>query len=153
MAGTFTQIYIQTIFAVRNRACLITKDFKIELYKYISGIVSNKNQKLIAINGVSDHVHILIGMKPNANLSDLMRDIKANSSRFINEKKFVKGKFSWQEGFGAFSYSHSHLDRVVAYIQNQENHHRKKTFKEEYLELLEKFQIKYNEEYLFEWIE
>lgn len=153
MAGTFSQIYIQTIFAVRNRACLITKDFKIELYKYISGIVSNKNQKLIAINGVSDHVHILIGMKPNANLSDFMRDIKANSSRFINEKKFVKGKFSWQEGFGAFSYSHSHLDRVIAYIQNQENHHRKKTFKEEYLELLEKFQIKYNEEYLFEWIE
>jgi REP element-mobilizing transposase RayT len=153
MAGTFSQIYIQTIFAVRNRACLISSDFKIELYKYISGIVSNKDQKLIAINGVSDHMHILIGMKPNANLSDLVRDIKANSSRFVNEKRFVNGKFSWQEGFGAFSYSQSHLNKVIAYIQNQENHHRKKTFKEEYLELLEKFQIKYHKEYLFEWIE
>jgi len=149
MANTFTQIYIMVVFSVSGRICLIGNTWKDELYKYITGIIKSKNQKLIAINGVGDHIHILLGIKPNIALSDLVRDIKANSSRFINEKKFIKGKFIWQEGFGGFSYSHSQLSSVIKYIENQEEHHKIKTFKEEYLELLEKFGIEYEIKYLF----
>ncbi len=153
MANTYTQIYIQVVFAVQGRLNLIKKDNKEELHKYITGIIRNKKQKLIAINSMPDHSHIFIGMKPNTALSDLVRDIKNNSSTFINEKKWVKGKFNWQEGFGAFSYSHSQIDAVVKYIQNQEDHHAKKTFKEEYLELLRKFHVEFDEKYLFKWID
>lgn len=153
MANTYTQIYIQIVFAVKGRQNLIPKIHKDELYKYITGIVRNKNQKLITINGMSDHIHILIGLKPDVALSDVVRDIKANSSKFINNKKWFRGKFSWQEGFGAFSYSQSQLDSVVAYIKNQEKHHSKTTFKEEYKKLLEKFYVEYEDKYLFEWIE
>ena len=153
MANTYTQIYIQIVFAVQGRYNLIRKEYKEELHKYITGIIRNKKQKLIAINSMPDHAHIFIGMKPSIALSDLVRDIKNNSSTFINEKNWVKGKFNWQEGFGAFSYGHSQMDAVVKYIQNQEEHHAKKTFKEEYLELLRKFNVEYNETYLFEWIE
>lgn len=149
MANTFTQIYIMVVFSVSGRICLIGNTWKDELYKYITGIIKSKNQKLIAINGVGDHIHILLGIKPNIALSDLVRDIKANSSRFINEKKFIKGKFIWQEGFGGFSYSHSQLSSVIKYIENQEEHHKIKTFKEEYLELLEKFGVEYEIKYLF----
>ena len=119
----------------------------------VAGIILNKKQKLIAINSMSDHMHIFIGMKPTAVLSDLVRDIKNNSSNFINEKKWVRGHFNWQKGFGAFSYGHSQIDVVVKYILNQEKHHEKKTFKEEYLEMLQKFAVEYDEKYLFEWIE
>jgi REP element-mobilizing transposase RayT len=153
MANTFSQIYIQVIFAVKGRENLISKSWKDELFKYITGICINKNQKLIAINGVQDHVHILIGLKPSMSLSDLIQDIKANSSRFINEKKWVKGKFNWQEGFGAFSYSHSQLKDVIKYIENQEIHPSKKSFKLEYLNFLQKFEVPFDEQYLFEWIE
>jgi REP element-mobilizing transposase RayT len=153
MANTFTQIYVQVIFAVKGRQNLLRKEKKEELHKYITGIVQNSRQRLIRINSVRDHAHILIGLRPDIALSDLVRDIKASSSRWINEKAWMKGKFNWQEGFGAFSYSHSHLDRVIQYIDRQEEHHRKKTFKEEYLSLLEKFQIKYNPRYLFDWFE
>lgn len=153
MPNTFTQIYIQIVFAVDGRQNLIHRDFKEELHKYITGIVTNKKQKLIEIDVMPDHTHILIGLKPDISLSDLVRDIKANSSRFINDKKIVKGKFNWQTGFGAFSYSHSQLGSVIKYIQNQENHHRKRTFKEEYLEFLKKYEIEYNDKYLFKWIE
>ncbi len=153
MPNTFTQIYIQIVFAVDGRQNLIHRDFKEELHKYITGIVTNKKQKLIEIDAMPDHTHILIGLKPDISLSDLVRDIKANSSRFINYKKIVKGKFNWQIGFGAFSYSHSQLGNVVKYIQDQENHHRKRTFKEEYLEFLKKYEIEYNDKYLFKWIE
>ena len=125
----------------------------IALHKYIAGIIRNKKQKLIAINSMPDHVHIFIGMKPSIALSDLVRDIKNNSSAFINEKKWVRGKFNWQEGFGAFSYGHSQLDAVVKYIQDQEKHHAKKTFKEEYLEMLKKLAVEYDERYLFKWID
>ena len=149
MANTFTQIYIMVVFSVSGRICLIGNTWKDELYKYITGIIKSKNQKLIAINGAGDHIHILLGIKPNIALSDLVRDIKANSSRFINEKKFIKGKFIWQKGFGGFSYSHSQLSSVIKYIENQEEHHKIKTFKEEYLELLEKFGIEYEIKYLF----
>ena len=152
MANTYTQIYLHVVFAVQHRQNLINKEKKEELHKYIAGIIRNKNQKLIAINSMPDHVHIFIGMKPSIALSDLVRDIKNNSSTFINEKKWVMGKFNWQKGFGAFSYGHSQIDTVVKYIQNKESHHAKKTFKEEYLEILKKFDVEYDEKYLFDWI-
>jgi REP element-mobilizing transposase RayT len=153
MPNTFTQIYIQIVFAVEGRQNLIHKDYKEELHKYITGIVTNKKQKLIEIDVMPDHTHILIGLKPDMSLSNLVRDIKANSTRFINDKKIIRGKFNWQTGFGAFSYSHSQLGAVIKYVQNQENHHRKRTFKEEYLEFLKKYEIEYNEKYLFKWVE
>ncbi|WP_026707903.1 IS200/IS605 family transposase [Flavobacterium frigidarium] len=150
MANTYTQLYIHIVFAVKGRQNLISKIWKNELYKYITGIVINEGQKLIAINGMPDHIHILVGSKANKALSDLVRDIKANSSRFINEKKWINGKFEWQTGFGAFSYSYSQLTNVINYIQNQEEHHKKKTFKEEYVDFLKAFDIDYNNQYLFD---
>ena len=153
MPGTFSQIYIQIVFAVKGRENIIAKQWKEELNKYISGIITNKGQKSIIVNGTSDHVHIFIGLKPSMAIADLVRDIKNNSSNFINEKKFIKGKFAWQEGYGAFSYAHSQIENVYQYIANQEEHHKKKTFKEEYMDFLQKFAIEYNEEYLFEWID
>ena len=153
MAGTFSQIYIQVVFAVKNRESLIQATWEEELYKYISGIVRNKEQKMLAINGMPDHIHILIGMRPSCCLSDLVREIKKSSNEFINEKKFSAFKFQWQEGYGAFSYSHSALDNVIAYINNQKEHHKKHTFREEYNEFLRKFEIEYKDEYLFEWLE
>jgi putative transposase len=144
MAGTYSQVYIQVVFAVKGRENLIRKEWKENLYKYIAGIIKGKNQKLIVINGVANHVHIFIGLKPAMAISDLVRDIKNNSSKFINENKFVKGKFSWQEGFGVFSYSPSHIDNVYKYILHQEEHHKVKTFKEEYTEFLKEFKIEYD---------
>jgi putative transposase len=152
MAGTYSQLYIQVVFAVRGRENLISKSWKDELYKYISGIISRKEQKAIIVNGMPDHIHAFIGLKPSMKISDLVHDIKNNSSNFINDRKLVRGKFSWQEGFGAFSYSHSHIERVYNYILNQEKHHNKRNFKEEYFELLKKFEIEFKEEYLFDWI-
>jgi REP element-mobilizing transposase RayT len=152
MAGTYSQIYLQVVFAVKGRENLIAKTWKDELHKYISGIIAAKEQKPIIINGMPDHIHAFIGLKPSMRISDLVRDIKNNSSKFINEKGFVKGKFNWQEGYGVFSYSHSHIEQVYNYIMNQEEHHRKRTFKEEYLELLKKFEIDFKEEYVFEFI-
>jgi putative transposase len=151
MANTYTQMYIQIVFAVKRRQNLIQKKWKDELHKYICGIVNGKGQKVYAIGGVEDHIHILVSIKPNIAISDLVRDIKANSSKWINENEFVRGKFQWQEGFGAFSYAQSQLDNVIAYINNQEQHHQKKTFKDEYLTLLQKFDIEYDEKYLFDW--
>lgn len=153
MANTYTQIYIHIVFAVKGRYNLIKTEHKEELYKYITGIIRNKKQKLIAINGMPNHVHIFIGMKPSIALSDLVRDIKNNSTNFINDKRWVQGRFSWQKGFGAFSYGHSQIDAVVKYIQNQEKNHTRKTFKEEYMNLLEKFNVDYEEKYLFDWID
>ncbi len=153
MPNTYSQIYIQVVFTVKGRQNLIQKGFKDELYKYICGIVNGNNQKVYAINGMPDHVHILLSIKPDISLSDLMRDIKASSSKWINSRNFVKGKFQWQEGFGAFSYSQSQLDNVISYISTQEEHHSKKTFREEYIELLNKFNIEFDHKYVFEWIE
>ncbi len=119
----------------------------------MAGIIKGKNHKSIIVNGMQDHVHAFVGLKPAMSISDLVRDMKNNSSNFINYKRYVKGKFSWQEGYGAFSYSHSHISNVYNYILNQEEHHRKKTFREEYISLLEKFEIQYNDEYLFDWFE
>ena len=151
--STYSQIYIQIVFAVKNRQALIANSWQEELYKYVTGIVQNKGQKMLAINGMPDHIHILIGMKPSCCLSDLVREIKKSSNSFVKEKEFSKYKFEWQEGFGAFSYSHSSLDNVIGYIKNQKEHHKKRSFKEEYIDFLEKFQIEFKDEYLFEWIE
>ena len=153
MPGTFSKVYIQVVFAVKGRENLINKSWKDELHKYIAGIVKGKEQKSIIVNGMPDHIHAFIGLKPSMAISDLVRDIKNNSSNFINDKKFVKGKFSWQEGYGAFSYSHSHIDKVYQYILKQEEHHKKTTFREEYISFLKNFEIEYNEKYLFDWIE
>ena len=153
MSGTFSQIYIQVVFAVKGRENLIGKAWKEELHKYIAGIIKGKEQKPIIVNGMPDHIHAFIGLKPSKAISDLVRDIKNNSSNFINEKKLIKGKFSWQEGYGAFSYSHSQVENIYNYILNQEEHHKKKTFREEYIDFLKKFNVEYNNKYLFEWIE
>ena len=153
MPGTFSQLYVEVVFAVGGRQNLIAKSWSQELYKYMSGIITAKNQKSIIVNGMPDHIHIFIGLRPSMAVSDLVRDVKNNSTNFINERHFVKGKFFWQEGFGAFSYSHSQVKGVYDYILNQEEHHVKKTFKEEYIDLLKKFEIQYDEKYLFDWIE
>ena len=153
MTGTFSQIYIQIVFAVKNRDALIRPEWEGELYKYITGIVQNKGQKMLAINSTNNHIHIFIGMKPNCCLSDLVREIKKSSNTFINEKRFTRYNFQWQEGYGVFSYSHSALNKVVRYIQNQKTHHKKKTFREEYTDFLKKFEIAFKEDYLFDWIE
>ena len=149
MANTYTQIYVHVVFAVEGRQNLIRSQFKDELQKYMTGIVTGRGQKLIAINNMPDHFHLLIGIKPDVALSDLMRDIKAGSSGFINDKRWVAGKFAWQEGFGAFSYSHSQLTTVIRYIQNQEQHHTRKSFRQEYLEMLDKFKVTHDEQYVF----
>jgi REP element-mobilizing transposase RayT len=150
MAGSYSQIYLQYVFAVKGRQNLLQKPWREEVFKYISGIIKGKNQKPIIVNGVSDHVHVFVGLKPAMPIPDLIRDIKNNSSNFINENKWVNGKFSWQEGYGVFSYSHSNIDRVYRYIANQEAHHEKKTFKDEYIDFLVKSGIDYDERYLFE---
>ena len=141
MANTYTQIYIHIVFAVQERNNLIPKSIREELHKYITDIVQNQNHKMLAIFCMPDHTHVLVGMKPDISISDLTRDVKAISSKFINDNRFVKGKFSWQLGFGAFSYSKSQIDSVIKYILNQEQHHKRKSFKEEYFEFLKKFGV------------
>ena len=153
MPGTFSQIYIQIVFAVKGRENLLAKAWREELFQYIAGIIRQKGHKSIIVNGVEDHIHIFVGLKPIMAVSDLVRDIKNNSCNFINNKKWIKGRFSWQEGYGAFSYAHTEIDRVYQYIANQEAHHQKTKFKEEYSDLLRKFEIEYDENYLFKWID
>jgi putative transposase len=150
MANTYTQIYVQIVFAVQGRQSLIRPQHNDELQKYMSGIISGQGQKLIAINNMPDHFHILVGQTPTVALSDLVRGIKAGSSGFINDRRWVLGRFSWQEGFGAFSYAHSQLDSVIRYIQNQQEHHRRTTFQEEYLEFLKRFNVPHDERYTFQ---
>jgi putative transposase len=149
MANTYTQIYIHVVFAVSGRQSLLENKHNDELQKYIAGIISGQNQKLISINNMPDHMHMLIGLRPDLSLSELMRDIKANSSKFINERRWCAGKFSWQEGFGAFSCSRSQLGTVIRYIENQQEHHARKTFREEYIEFLDKFEVEYDTRYIF----
>lgn len=153
MANTYTQIYIQIVFAVKGRQNLIQKEHREELHKFINGIVANRGQKLFAVFAMPDHVHLLVSISPNILVSDLVRDIKAGSSKFIKRNNWVLGTFNWQEGYAAFSYSKSQVDIVAKYILNQEEHHKKKTFKEEYLDFLHKFDIEYDDKYVFEWIE
>lgn len=148
MANTHTKIYLHIVFAVQNRNSLIQPEWKDELYKYITGIIKNNGHKLIAINGTPDHLHIAIGYKPHQLIPDLLQDIKGDSAKWINKNKIIRGKFNWQAGYGAFSFSHSHLDAVIKYINNQEKHHKKKTFREEYIELLKRYDVEYDEKYI-----
>lgn len=149
MANTYTQIHIQSVFSVQDRSCIIRKAWKNELFQYITGIIQNHGHKVLAINGMPDHLHVFFGMRPTQSLSDLIQDVKGDSSKWINKKGFIAGRFSWQEGFGGFSYSKSHADNVIDYIKDQEIHHHRKSFIEEYLEFLEKFEVPYDERYIF----
>lgn len=152
MANTYTQIHIQSVFAVQGRKSLIDKEWNDELYKFITGIIHNHGHKVLQINGMPDHVHVLFGFRPTQSLADLMQQVKQDSSSWINRKRFLKDRFSWQAGYGAFSYSKSQIPSVIRYIQNQEEHHKKKNFTEEYIELLEKFEIDYDQGYIFKSI-
>jgi REP element-mobilizing transposase RayT len=152
MANTYTQLYIQLIFSVKFRDNLIKEPIREEIQKYISGIISNQGHKAIAIFCMPDHCHILVGLNPKQSLSDLVRDTKSSSSKWINERKLTKTHFQWQEGYGAFTYGKSQLPTIINYIANQKEHHRKRTFKEEYIDFLKKFEIEYNQEYLFDWL-
>ncbi len=149
MPNTYTQIHIQFVFAVKYRQGLIKKEWKDDLYKYITGIIQNQGHKLLAINGVEDHIHILVGLRPKQSISDLMQDVKGGSSKWINDNKFALGRFEWQEGYGAFSYSSSEVKSVIEYIQKQEEHHTKKSFRDEYIDFLKYFNIDYDEKYIF----
>jgi putative transposase len=149
MANTYTQIYIQIVFAVEGRQNLIDPKHNDDLQKYITGIVRRQRQKLIALNNMPDHVHLLIGQRPDSALSDSVGDIKSGSTNFINRHRWVKGRFNWQEGFGAFSYSRSQLDAVIRYVQNQQKHHQRRSFHDEYLKLLDRFEVPYDERYIF----
>jgi REP element-mobilizing transposase RayT len=153
MPGTFSQIYIQYVFAVKGRECLLLPQWRDQVFKYIAGIIKEKQQKPIIINGVADHVHVFVGIRPSIAISELIRDIKNNSSKFINDHQFIRGKFSWQEGYGAFSYSHSQIDDVYQYIAKQEKHHQTETFREEYLHFLKKFDVQFEEQFLFDWLD
>jgi putative transposase len=153
MAGTYSQIYLQFVFAVKGRHALLHEPWRDEVFKYMSGIIKGKGQKPIIVNGVEDHVHLFVGLKPSMNIDALVRDVKNNTSNFINDHRFVSGQFAWQKGYGVFSYSHSHIERVYQYILRQKEHHQKRSFRQEYLELLNKFQIEYDERYLFEWMD
>ena len=153
MANTFSQIYLQFVFAVKGRQSLIAKENKEELHKYITGLVQNRKAKMLAIHCMPDHIHIFVGFKPSFLIADFVKEIKVESNEFITGKKWIRGKFSWQEGYGVFSYSHSHIDRVIKYVLGQEAHHRKTTFREEYHQLLEKFEIPFEEKYLFDFID
>jgi REP element-mobilizing transposase RayT len=153
-SGTFTQLHIHMVFAVKFRECLLNRAQRMELFKYTCGILENKKCKSIIVNGFSDHMHIFLGLHPNVSISDLVRDIKRSSTAYINhEKKWFNGRFAWQDGYGAFSYSHSHVRGVYQYILNQEMHHTKRPFREEYIELLGKFELEYDNRYLFEFFE
>ena len=153
MANTYTQIYIHYVFAVQNRLGLIQNRWRDELYKYMTGIITNKGHKLLQIGGMPDHIHALVSMSPKQSPSDLMADVKRSSSLWINENRLVMGKFSWQEGFGAFSYGKSQISDIAGYIENQEKHHQKRTFMEEYFEFLKLFEIEYDERYVFKLVE
>jgi len=153
MANTFSQIYLQFVFAVKNRQALIENEHKEELHKYITGLVQNRKAKMLAVNCMPDHIHLFVGYKPNVLISDFIKEIKVESNEFINEKKWINGRFCWQEGYGVFSYSQSHIGNVIKYIKNQEVHHQKRNFRQEYHELLDKFQIPFEEKYLFDFFD
>ena len=149
MSNTYTQVHLQFVFAVKYREALIHSAWEKELYKYITGIIQHHQHKMICINGMPDHVHILVGMRPTQSVSELLQDIKGSSSKWINEQKLVKGRFEWQQGYGAFSYGKSQVKDVIRYIENQKEHHKKQSFKEEYITFLRKFEIEYDERFIF----
>ncbi|MGL6226066.1 MAG: IS200/IS605 family transposase [Thermoguttaceae bacterium] len=150
MANTYSQIYIHAVFAVYRRGAFIPAEHEVEIHKYIGGIIRERQMKLLALGGMSDHVHLLFALNPSVSISDIMRDVKAGTSKLINDKKMVAGRFQWQTGYGAFSCSHSQVESVYRYILGQKEHHRTKTFREEYIEFLEKFNVPYDEKYVFD---
>lgn len=152
MANTFSQIYLQFVFAVKRRESLIPKEHKEELHKYLTGLVQHRNSKMIAVHCMPDHVHLFVGFKPTMSIPDFVKEIKVESNEFINHKGWVKGRFNWQEAYGVFSYSQSHIGRVANYVHNQEMHHQSKTFKHEYQGLLKKFEVPFEETYLFDFL-
>lgn len=153
MPNTFSQIYLQFVFAVKHRQSLIPAAHKEELHKYITGLVQNRKAKMLAVHCMPDHAHVFVGFKPTILIADFVKEIKVESNEFINDKKWIATKFSWQEGYGVFSYSHSHIDNVVKYVLNQEQHHRKKTFRQEYVDFLQKFEIPFEERFLFDFFD
>ena len=153
MPNTYTQIHIQAVFPVKYRLGLIHKEWKDELCKYITGIVQNHNHKMLAINGMADHLHVFFGMRPTQSLSELLQKIKGSSSEWINEQRLTKGRFEWQQSFGAFSYCRTEVEKVIAYIHNQEVHHKKLSFLEEYRKFLKEFEIEYDERFIFKELE
>lgn len=150
MANTYHQVYIQTVFAVKYRKAVIAKDWRPTLLGVIGNLINETSCKTIIVNGVEDHVHCFLGLKPVVSISELMKTVKAKSSKYVNDHQLTNNRFEWQEGYGVFSYSHSHIDNVYQYIANQEQHHRKQTFRDEYVELLKKFDVPYDERYIFE---
>ena len=153
MANTYSQIYLQVVFAVEGRQNLIQKRNKQELHKYITGIVTERGQKLLAVHCMPDHTHVLIGLKPSVALSDVVRDVKNASTNFVNRNRWVAGRFSWQEGFGAFSYGHSQLTGIINYIKDQEQHHASRTFRQEYIQFLKKYEIDHDEKFIFKSVD
>jgi len=153
MAHTYSQIYLHFVFAVKHRANLINRKHKEELHKYITSIVHSRDAKMLAVHCMPDHLHLFVGFKPNIHVSNFVKDIKSKTNQFINAKKWVRGKFNWQEGFGVFSYSHSHISNVIKYILNQEEHHKKVTFQEEYCEFLKRFEVPFERKFIFEFID
>jgi putative transposase len=153
MANTYTQIYVQVVFAVEGRQSLIPKQHSVEIYKHMTAVIQNQNNKVMSINGMPDHLHLLVGLRPDIALSDLVKDVKVASSNLINHKRWLRGHFNWQRGFGAFSYSRSQVSTVARYIENQEGHHARRSFRDEYLALLKKFEVEYNPKYIFDFID
>lgn len=152
MSDTYSKIYLQYVFSVRDRECILRPEWRNDLFEYMAGIVRTKGQKPIIVGGYYDHVHLFVGIKPEMSISDLIRDVKTCSTKFIKDNRFVRCNFSWQKGYGVFSYSQTQVRAVYDYILNQEEHHKKRTFKDEYLDFLQKFEIEYNEKYLFDWV-
>ena len=153
MANTYHQIYLQFVFAVQYRQCLITREHKEELHKYMTGLAQHRKAKMLAIHCMPDHAHLFVGFDPAVFIPDFVKEIKVASNEFVNNKKWTKTKFAWQQGYGVFSYSRSHIDNVIKYVLNQEQHHKKKTFRQEYVEFLKKFEVPYEEKYLFEFFD
>jgi putative transposase len=153
MANTYSQIYLQYVFAVKGRESLISKHNKEELHKYTTGLVHNRNAKLLAVHCMPDHTHLFVGFRPTLSIAEFIKEIKVETNEFINTKGWIRGKFAWQEGYGVFSYSRTQIDTVIKYILNQEAHHQKKSFKEEYIDLLKEFNVSYDEKYLFNFYE
>jgi putative transposase len=151
--GTFTQMYVQLVFAVKNRDAVLTNDIRKRVLEYMSGIITNLKHKSIIVNGTSNHVHILFGLNPSISVSDTVHDIKRSSSLFINNEKLCPYRFSWQEGYGGFTYSRSQISDVYNYIENQESHHNKRTFREEYIDILIKNEIEFEQQFLFDFWE
>lgn len=149
MANTYHQIYVHVVFAVKHREAIIKKEWQFRLFGVIGNLINEANCKTVIVNGAEDHVHCLIGLKPTVSVAELMQAVKAKSSKYINDHSLTPKRFEWQEGYGVFSYSQSQLDSVYKYIQNQEEHHKKQTFRDEYLEFLQKFKVEYDEQYIF----